>query len=98
MAMLVEKAFQLEDGKVKPCDLVDKSSNSYRQSQDEIAEFVAEKIIKCVDGKLTKTDIAAEWDNWYRSTYGRGGPSIKEVHEYINKTHGKCKKGNLDGH
>ena len=43
MAMLVEKAFQLEDGKVKPCDLVDKSSNSYRQSQDEIAEFVAEK-------------------------------------------------------
>lgn len=97
MAMLVEKAFMLEDGKVKPCDLVDKSSNSYRQSQDEIAEFVAEKIVKCDDGKLTKTELAAEWDAWYRSTYGRGGPSIKEVHEHINKIHGKCKKGTWTG-
>ena len=59
--------------------------------------LLLKKIIKCVDGKLTKTDIAAEWDNWYRSTYGRGGPSIKEVHEYINKTHGKCKKGTWMG-
>ena len=66
MAMLVEKAFQLEDGKVKSCDLVDKASNSYRQSQDEIAEFVAEKIVKCEDGKLSKTELAAEWDAWCR--------------------------------
>ena len=97
IAMLVDIAFKLEDGKVKPCDLVDKASNNYRQSQDEIAEFVAEKIIKCNDGKLTKTELAAEWDAWYRSTYGRGGPSIKEVHEYINKTYGKCKRGTWIG-
>ena len=41
--------------------------------------------------------MAAEWDAWYRSTYGRGGPSIKEVHEHIDKIHGKCKKGTWMG-
>ena len=97
MAMLVEIAFQLKDGKVKPCDLVEKSSNSYRQNQDEIAEFVAEKIVKCDDGKVTKTELAAEWESWYKSTYGRGGPSIKEVHAHIDKIYGKCKKGTWTG-
>lgn len=96
MAMLVEKAFEL-DGRVKQCDLVDKASNSYRQREDHVAEFVAEKIRKDVDGRLTKTELTNEFSLWYRSTYGRDGPSIKEVHEYLNKKFSKCKDGSWLG-
>ena len=96
MAMLVEKAFELE-GRVNPCDLVDKASDSYRQREDHVAEFIAEKIVKDADGRLTKTELASEFNLWYSSTYGRGGPSIKEVHEYLNKKFGKCKGGSWSG-
>jgi len=96
MAMLVEKAFVLE-GRVKQCDLVDKASDSYRQREDHIAEFIAEKIKKDVDGRLTKTELTNEFNLWYRSTYGRDGPSIKEVHDYLNKKFSKCKDGSWFG-
>jgi P4 family phage/plasmid primase-like protien len=96
MAMLVEKAFELQ-GRVKQCDLVDKASDSYRQREDHIAEFIAEKIRKDADGRLTKTELTGEFNLWYRSTYGRDGPSIKEVHEYLNKKFSKCKDGSWYG-
>jgi len=96
MAMLVEKAFAL-DGRVNSCDLVDKASDSYRQREDHIAEFIAEKIRKDADGRLTKTELQNEFSLWYRSTYGRDGPSIKEVHDYLNKKFSKCKDGSWHG-
>ena len=96
MAMLVEKAFEL-DGRVNSCDLVDKASDSYRQREDHIAEFIAEKIRKDADGRLTKTELQNEFSLWYRSTYGRDGPSIKEVHDYLNKKFSKCKDGSWHG-
>jgi P4 family phage/plasmid primase-like protien len=96
MAMLVEKAFELQ-GKVSSCDLVDKSSDSYRQREDHVAEFISEKIRKDADGRLTKTELTSEFTLWYRSTYGRDGPSIKEVHEYLNKKFSKCKDGSWYG-
>ena len=96
MAMLVEKAFEL-DGRVNSCDLVDKASDSYRQREDHIAEFISEKIRKDADGRLTKTELQNEFSLWYRSTYGRDGPSIKEVHEYLNKKFSKCKDGSWYG-
>jgi len=96
MAMLVEKAFEL-DGRVNSCDLVDKASDSYRQREDHIAEFIAEKIRKDADGRLSKTELQNEFSLWYRSTYGRDGPSIKEVHEYLNKKFSKCKDGSWYG-
>jgi collagenase-like PrtC family protease len=94
--MLVEKAFKLE-GRVSSCDLVDKASDSYRQREDHVAEFIAEKIKKDADGRLTKTELTNEFTLWYRSTYGRDGPSIKEVHEYLNKKFSKCKDGSWYG-
>ena len=84
MAMLVEIAF-VNQGKVSPCDLVDDASNSYRQREDHIAEFISEKIAKSDGGKITKTELANEFKLWYESTYGRGGPNVKEVQEYVNK-------------
>jgi hypothetical protein len=89
-AMLVEKAFET-DGKVKDCDAVMVASNAYRQSQDYIAGFIGDKVIVDATGSITKTEINAEFSSWYLSTYGRGGPSVREVHDYMDKKFGKQK-------
>jgi P4 family phage/plasmid primase-like protien len=96
MALLVEIAFE-NQGKVSPCELVDEASNSYRQREDHIAEFIGDKIVKDSNGHMTKTELANEFKIWYEGTYGRGGPMFKDVQEYINKKFGKCKEATWHG-
>ena len=88
MAMLVEIAFEKE-GNVDVCELVENSSMKYKEREDHIAEFIREKIQTGVEGKITKTEVNNEFSIWYMGTYGRGGPSTKEVHEYLDKRIGK---------
>jgi P4 family phage/plasmid primase-like protien len=90
-AMLVEKAFET-NGIVKDCDIVMKSSNSYRESQDYIAEFIADKIIIDQKGTISKTELKQEFSNWFQGTYGRGEPSQKDVQSYMDKRFGKFEK------
>jgi phage/plasmid-associated DNA primase len=88
-ALLVKKAFET-NGVVRDCDTVMKSSNSYRQSQDYIAEFISDKIIDMPNGKVTKQELTQEFNAWYQNTYGnRGGPSIKDVQGYMDKRFGR---------
>lgn len=89
-AMLVERAFQT-DGLVKDCPIVLAASNEYRASQDYIAEYINDKIVKDPEGKIKKTALNIDFANWYMETYGRGGPSPKEIHEYMDKQFGKQK-------
>jgi P4 family phage/plasmid primase-like protien len=88
-ALLVEKAFQT-DGKLPACDIVKASSQSYRQRQDVIAEFIADKITEDKTGIITKTELKLEFSRWYENTYGKGGPKQKNVHEYMDKLYAKC--------
>jgi phage/plasmid-associated DNA primase len=95
--MLVLKAFET-NGNVTDCEMVLQSSNEYRNSQDYVAEFIADKIIPDVNGKITKSEITQEFNAWYMGTYGKGGPSPKEVQSYMDKKYGpfklhKCWKG-----
>jgi P4 family phage/plasmid primase-like protien len=88
-ALLIKKAFET-NGLVHDCDTVMKSSNSYRQSQDYIAEFISDKIIDMPNGKVTKQELTQEFNAWYQNTYGnRGGPSIKDVQAYMDKRFGR---------
>ena len=87
-ALLVEKAF-ITDGYVKDCPTVMKASNSYRQSQDYIAEFISDKILVDAQGTLTKTELTSEFSLWYQGIYGKGGPSPKDVQAYMDKKFGK---------
>jgi P4 family phage/plasmid primase-like protien len=88
-ALLVKKAFET-NGLVHDCDTVMKSSNSYRQSQDYIAEFISDKIIDMPNGKVSKQELTLEFNSWYQNTYGnRGGPSIKDVQSYMDKRFGR---------
>lgn len=89
MALLVKKAFET-NGFVNDCNTVLKASNSYRQGQDFISEFIADKIIETPRGTIEKTELTAEFNSWYQNTYGaKGAPSIKDVQSYMDKKYGK---------
>lgn len=87
-ALLVEKVFET-NGVVKDCPMVMKSSNNYRESQDFIAEFVADRIVLDPKGTMTKTELKSEFDMWYMGTYGKGSPSMKDIHADMDKRFGK---------
>ena len=87
-SMLVEKVFET-NGFVKDCQIVMKSSNSYRESQDFIAEFVADRILLDPKGTMTKSELKAEFDLWYVGIYGKGLPSMKDVYADMDKRFGK---------
>ena len=91
MYMLVQRAFKT-DGKVGECDIVNQASKAYQESQDFIAEFIREKIVVDPNGKIKKTELNSEFTVWYQSTYGKGAPSPKEVHAYMDKKFGKFEK------
>lgn len=94
MAMLVEIVLKTK-GHVESCKMVDDSSRKYKDREDHISEFINERIEIDPEGKIRKEEISNEFSVWFNSTYGRGGPSVKEVHEYINKDK-RFKKFKLD--
>ena len=94
-AMLAERAFR-NKGRVQDCGEVISARDAYRQSQDCIAEFIAERVVVDVSGSITKTELNAEFKSWYENAYGRrGGPNAKEVHAEMDKKFKNNKKGKL---
>lgn len=93
-SMLVKKACET-GGLVKDCDVVMEESKKYRASQDYISAFVAEKIIKQSNGIVEKNEINQEFKMWWAANYGQSKkePPGKDVHEYIDKSYGKCRDG-----
>jgi P4 family phage/plasmid primase-like protien len=90
MSMLVEVVLRTE-GHITDCQMVMESTTKYREREDHIAEFIRDRIITDPDGKITKTEATNEFNLWFQSNYGRGGPSGKEIHEYLDKRFGKFK-------
>jgi len=89
MAMLVEIVLETQ-GRVDPCKMIDESSLKYKEREDHIAEFIRDKIVIDPNAKgITKTEVTTEFNHWFSNTYGRGGPSTKEVHEYLDKRLGR---------
>jgi P4 family phage/plasmid primase-like protien len=93
MGMLVQKAFET-NGKVRDCPAVMRASEAYRASQDCMAEFIQDRIIKDANGRIEKTELVQEFRQWYEGIYGRGGktPKPRDVQNYMDKTFGKYEK------
>jgi P4 family phage/plasmid primase-like protien len=92
MAMLVDIAFKTE-GLVHDCPRVLSASNSYKEKNDYIAEFIRDRIIPDPNGKVSKSEITNEFSIWYKSIHGtNGGPSSKKVHTYMDKKYGSYDK------
>jgi P4 family phage/plasmid primase-like protien len=98
-SMLVKRAFET-DGIVKDCDFIMNASNKYRKTQDHIAEFVSETIVKTDNNrdKIGKRGIAEHFKMWFTQEQGnRRPPKGQELIEFMNKKFGMCKSTGWHG-
>ena len=90
--MLVEKAFQMK-GEVIDRQIVQASSEDYRDGQDYLREFTTEKIRGEPNGKIKKGDVAEEFTNWFKLNKGARPPQMRELYDFMDSQYGKFKKG-----
>ena len=91
-SMLVKRAFE-NQGIVKNCDIVMSASNKYRQGQDHIAGFVAERIVRKDGQKIKRETLTAQFKSWFEATQGsKKAPKGVELFEYMDKKFGKGRK------
>jgi phage/plasmid-associated DNA primase len=83
-SMLVSKVYET-GGRVYDVPYVMAASNEYRKSQDYVAEFIEDRIVRGEGRTLMKRELSEEFNIWYKATYGRGAPNIKDVYSYIEK-------------
>ena len=91
-AMLVERTY-MTCGLVEDCAKVLASSNSYREKQDYIAEFIQDRVTVSNNGCILKTQLISVFKDWYNTNYGSKVPSHHEITSYMEKTFGKLKGG-----
>lgn len=85
ISMLVKRAFET-DGEVVDCNEVKAASNKYRQSQDCIAGFIADKIEKEQGKTVGKKLLNDVFKEWFQMNYGnRKAPKLMELEEAMNK-------------
>ena len=90
-SMLVHRAFKT-DGNVEDCETVLEASKKYRNGQDHIAAFIADRIRKTKDPKakpIKKVSLLEEFKLWFQQEQGsRKVPKSEELCEYMNKKFG----------
>ena len=87
-SLFVQRVFET-NGVVKDCDIVLARSNEYRESQDYISEFIRDRVVRDVNGRIKKMELNNEFSTWYMGNYGGRGPSPKDLHEYMDKEYGR---------
>ena len=92
LSILVDLAYKFQ-GNVKDCDMVMKSSDCYREGQDYLSEFIKDKICKCQNSKIQKTDLMCVFKEWYQNNIGRKLPKAKELYDFMDHKYGKYRNG-----
>ena len=88
ISMLIKRACETE-GEVKDCNEVIAASTKYRQSQDCISGFIADKIIKDEKGSVGKKILNDIFKEWFQMNYGnRKSPKLTELEEIMIKKFG----------
>lgn len=83
-SLLVNIAFKT-DGYVKSCPIVDAKSKEYRQSQDNISEYIEERIVMSEGRKLRKQEVNQDFTSWFSNNYSGKPPPSKELYAAIDK-------------
>jgi putative DNA primase/helicase len=91
IAMLVKRACESQ-GKVPDCDKVMKASKEYEKSQDYLAEFIDDIIIRDPNGHIKKTEINSEFKIWWANNGSNTKANPKELHAKMDKLFGKSKE------
>jgi P4 family phage/plasmid primase-like protien len=88
ISMLVQIACKTE-GEVKDCSEVLEASTEYRNKQDSISAFIAEKIVKDASGSIGKKTLNDVFKEWFQLNQGnRKVPKLSEIEEVMNKKFG----------
>lgn len=98
ISMLVKRACET-DGEVKDCTEVVAASNRYRQSQDCITGFIADKLVVDENSYINKKILNDVFKEWFQMNYGnRKPPKLSELVEVMVKRYGKLNaKGRWTG-
>ena len=96
-AMLVNKLFET-NGLVADCPEVMASSQNYKAQQDYFTGFMKERIVPLEAGRIRKTDVLHEFQEWYSELYGGKVPSGKELYEFLEKNLGKPERTGWKGY
>ena len=92
MSMLVELTYK-NQGVVNDCDIVMANSDKHRESQDYLMGFAKDKIKPSKGSLIKKTELMAEFKEWYNQYHGKTLPKGKEITEFMNKRYGVYKNG-----
>ena len=92
LMMLVERAYKNE-GRVTDCGIVLEASNSYKERQDYLAEFVQDKIAVADGYSIRKGELSNEFKQWFVVNVGTSNPKPKLMHDYMDKKFGKNRGG-----
>jgi len=96
MSMLVKRAFETE-GEVLDCPEIVAASNSYRQKQDCISQFINDKIVEKDGCKIKQEDLSQVFKIWFSNHFGNTKPpKLSELVEEIDNKFkdAKFKKSN----
>jgi P4 family phage/plasmid primase-like protien len=93
ISMLIDKYCETH-GEVKDCPEVISSSNKYRQRQDSIMSFIAEKIIVDATGSISQKHLHGVFKEWYAINFGDKPPKLSEIEDVMNKRWKKNEKTN----
>lgn len=88
ISILVDIAYKT-NGVVKDCDKVIASSKEYRSGQDVIIKFITEKVKPCDGKKIQKGAITEEYNQWFRSNFGKRPPKMAKLFDAMDQKYGK---------
>jgi len=87
ISMMVERCY-IDQGVFHLAEIVSARSNSYRNDQDYLSEFVADKIQKQVGGQVAAKEVYEEFKQWYNEHYGKNVPKGKDLYSFLDKRFG----------
>lgn len=91
MSMLLQLAVKTQ-GKVQECDIVKVASSTYRQDQDPILQFMNERISEDGDGRVKKSELQREFNEWYKTNFQGRPPKRTEIFERFDARFGASNK------
>ena len=91
MSMLLKLAVETQ-GKVHECDIVKVASSNYRQDQDPILQFINERISEDGEGRIKKSELQREFNEWYKTNFQGRPPKRQELFERFDSKFGSANK------
>ena len=91
LSFLIENAFVTE-GKISANELVEATTNGYRNKQNRVGQFIQENIVKCDSGRENKLELSRRCNEWFEMNY-KFKINNKQLFEILDQSYDS--KGNF---